>query len=69
VQADPDVIVTGSVDPAGADDHLGRWRQLKSLRAVRRDALRVVDPDTLHRATDRMASGIEALCRQLDALR
>ena len=68
LQADPDAIVTGSVDPVGPD-HLDRWRALKSLRAARDGRLIVVDPDTLHRATDRMADGIEALCLKLDRLR
>lgn len=69
LQADPDAIVTGSVEPGGAD-HLDRWRRLKSLRAGREPArLIVVDPDTLHRTTDRLALGVEALCLRLDALR
>jgi iron complex transport system substrate-binding protein len=67
--ADPDVIVTGSVEPGGGDDHLGAWRRLRSLRTARTGALVVVDPDTLHRATDRMADGVDALCRALDAYR
>lgn len=66
--ADPDAIVTGSVDPTGPDQ-LDRWRALKSLRVAREGRLIVVDPDTLHRPTDRMADGIEALCVKLDRLR
>ncbi len=68
LQADPDAIVTGSVDPAGPD-HLDRWRGLRSLRAAREGRLIVVDPDTLHRPTDRMIDGIETLCLKLDRLR
>ena len=67
LQADPDAIVTGSVDPAGGD-HLDRWRALKTLRAAH-GGLIVVDPDTLHRSTGRMVEGIAALCAKLDALR
>lgn len=68
MQADPDAIVTGSVDPNGPD-HLDRWRQLKTLRAAQGGRLIVVDPDTLHRSTDRIVDGIDELCRRLDALR
>lgn len=69
LRADPDAIVTGSGDPAGADVRLDGWRALKSLRAARQGGLLVVDADTLHRATDRMALGMAGLCRQLDSLR
>lgn len=68
LQADPDAIVTGSVDPKGGDN-LDRWRQLKTLRAARDGRLLVVNPDTLHRSTDRIVDGIEELCVKLDALR
>jgi iron complex transport system substrate-binding protein len=66
--ADPDAIVTGRADPDAADQ-LDLWRQLKSSRAGRLNHLVVVDPDTLHRSTDRMAAGIADLCRQLDRFR
>lgn len=66
--ADPDAIVTGRTEPAGTDP-LDAWRRLKTLRAARDGALITVDPDTLHRATDRMVEGIGQLCARLDALR
>lgn len=68
VQADPDAIVTGSVDPTGPDN-LDRWRRLKSLSATRKGNLLVVDPDTLHRQSDRIVIGTRGLCEQLDAAR
>lgn len=68
VALDPDAIVTGSVDPRGPDN-LDGWRRLKSLRAVRRDNLVVVDPDTLHRQTERVVDGVRELCEKLDAVR
>jgi iron complex transport system substrate-binding protein len=68
VQADPDAIVTGSVDPRGGDNLAG-WRRLKNLRATRQGALVVVDPDTLHRSSDRIVDGARELCEKLDAVR
>lgn len=65
IAAHPDAIVTGRLDPSQPDG-LDRWRALQSMRGT---ALVTVDPDTLHRATDRMAAGTEELCRKLDALR
>jgi iron complex transport system substrate-binding protein len=62
--ADPDVIVTGSVEPAGVDN-LDAWRRLRSLRA----ALVVVDPDKLHRQSMRIVDGTRELCERLDAVR
>jgi iron complex transport system substrate-binding protein len=69
VDADPDAIVTGSVDPGGRDDNLERWRRFDALRATRHGNLVVVDPDTLHRQSDRIVDGTRELCEQLDAVR
>lgn len=63
--ARPDAIVTGRLD-AGKPDGLDRWRGLRSLQGT---ALLTVNPDTLHRATDRMAAGARELCLSLDAVR
>lgn len=68
LQADPDAIVTGSVDPNGPDN-LDGWRRLRSLRAAREGHLFVVNPDTLHRPSPRMADGTRELCVKLDAAR
>lgn len=68
VQADPDAIVTGSIDPRGPDN-LDAWRRLDSLRATRLGNLVVVDPDKLHRQSDRIAEGVAELCESLDAVR
>jgi iron complex transport system substrate-binding protein len=64
LQARPEVIVTGRPGSDGPDP-LERWRRLKSLHA----AFVTIDPDTLHRATDRVAQGAEDLCARLDRLR
>ena len=68
VAADPDAIVTGR-SGRDAPDGLDGWRRLASMKAVRRGALVVVDPDTLHRSSDRIVDGLDALCAKLDALR
>lgn len=68
VRADPDAIVTGSVDPAGPDN-LDLWRGLKALRATREGHVLVVNPDTLHRASDRALEGVAELCAKLDRVR
>lgn len=65
VAARPQAIVTGRLDPA-APDQLDAWRALKSMTGT---ALITVNPDLLHRATDRMAEGTRELCVKLDALR
>jgi iron complex transport system substrate-binding protein len=68
VETDPDAIVTGSVDPAGPDN-LDAWRRLRSLRATQLGNLIVVDPDTLHRQSERIVDGTRELCDRLDGVR
>jgi iron complex transport system substrate-binding protein len=65
IAARPDAIVTGRLDPSQPDG-LDRWR---GLAAMRRTPMFTVNPDRLHRATDRMAEGARELCTRLDALR
>lgn len=65
VAARPRAIVTGRL-AASASDQLDTWRGLASMAGT---ALLTVDPDRLHRATDRMAGGVRELCVKLDALR
>lgn len=66
--ADPDVIVAGWSDSYGQAP-LQAWRRLRALRATREDHLLQVDPDLLHRQSDRVLLGARALCSQLDAVR
>jgi hypothetical protein len=40
-----------------------------ALRAVRTGALITVDPDTLHRSSERVVEGVRELCERLDAVR
>jgi iron complex transport system substrate-binding protein len=71
VAANPDVIVTGRVggDRGSGPDGLDTWRRLTQLKATRTNALLVVDPDTLHRSSDRITQGIQGLCEKLDGVR
>lgn len=68
VAADPDAIVTGR-SGRDAPDGLDGWRRLGQMKAVRRGALIVIDPDTLHRSSDRIVEGLDGLCAKLDAVR
>jgi iron complex transport system substrate-binding protein len=68
VAADPDAIVTGR-SGRDAPDGLEGWRRLGQMKAVRRGALIVIDPDTLHRSSDRIVEGLDGLCATLDAVR
>lgn len=66
--ASPQIVVTGSVEPGGADN-LERWRERKALRARAALQLVVVNPDTLHRGSSRVVEGVQELCTKLDAAR
>lgn len=66
--ADPDAIVAGWSDAYGPSP-LDRWRQFSALRAVRQGHLLQVDPDLLHRQSDRVVIGARELCERLDAVR
>ncbi|MEO7246622.1 MAG: cobalamin-binding protein [Rubrivivax sp.] len=68
IAADPDAIVTSRVDPP-APDPVAIWRPMRALRAARTGQLITVDPDTLHRATERVIDGVGELCEQLDRVR
>ncbi|HSB22421.1 MAG TPA: cobalamin-binding protein [Burkholderiaceae bacterium] len=68
LRADPDAIVAGWSDSYGPAP-LDRWRRLGALRAVRQGHLLQVDPDLLHRQSDRVVLGARELCEKLDAAR
>jgi iron complex transport system substrate-binding protein len=67
--ADPDAIVAGWSDSYGGSGPLAVWRPLQSMRAVRQGHLLQVDPDLLHRQSDRVIGGARELCDKLDAVR
>jgi len=66
--ANPDAIVAGWSDSFGQAP-LNGWRRLRALRAVRENHLLQVDPDLLHRQSDRVVLGARELCEKLDAVR
>ncbi|QJR15714.1 cobalamin-binding protein [Usitatibacter palustris] len=65
---DPAVIV-GAGSPEGEKAFRERWKERPTLRAVRNDAFVYVNGDHFYRPTPRLADGVEALCRGIDALR
>jgi iron complex transport system substrate-binding protein len=68
LQANPDAIVAGWSDSYGSAP-LDPWRRLRALRAVREGHLLQVDPDLLHRQSDRVVLGARELCDKLEAVR
>ena len=66
--ANPDAIVAGWSDSFGQAP-LDSWRRLTALRAVRQGRLLQVDPDLLHRQSDRVVLGAQELSEKLDAVR
>jgi iron complex transport system substrate-binding protein len=66
--ADPDAIVAGWSDSFGQAP-LASWQRLRMLRAARLGHLLQVDPDLLHRQSDRVVLGARELCEKLDAVR
>jgi iron complex transport system substrate-binding protein len=66
--ANPDAIVAGWSDSFGQAPLAG-WRRLRSLRATQLDHLLQVEPDLLHRQSDRVVLGARELCDKLDAVR
>jgi iron complex transport system substrate-binding protein len=67
--ADPDAIVTGWIPEYGGTPPLDAWRRLTALRAVRSGHLLTVNPDLLHRQSDRVLAGAQELCGKLDEVR
>jgi iron complex transport system substrate-binding protein len=66
---DPDAIVTGWIPAYGGTPPLQAWQRLSALRAVRTGQLLSVNPDLLHRQSDRVVAGVQELCEKLDAAR
>lgn len=66
LQANPEVILSGSSDTAAA---LSGWRRFPSLRAVHEHNLLMIDADLLSRAGPCVLDGTEQVCRALDDAR
>lgn len=66
LQADPEVIITGS--DAGTEA-LAPWKKFPQITAVRRDNLFALDSGTLTRGSPRVLDGAEALCDKLETAR
>ncbi|HEX7644469.1 MAG TPA: cobalamin-binding protein [Burkholderiaceae bacterium] len=68
LQANPDVILTGSDGKDGAAA-LAPWKKFPQMTAVRRDNLFALDSDILTRGGPRILDGAEAICGKLDIAR
>lgn len=62
IAADPDVIILLADERKLAAPWLQRWRQFPHLRAVRHEALFVLDSNTLVRPTPAAVEGVRVLC-------
>lgn len=68
IARDPQAILTAGTD-AAARARLDAWRRWPQLAAVQHGALFTVPADEIVRATPRMLTGIEQICRDLDTVR
>ena len=60
----PEIIIVSSME--GKKDYsnvMGKWRQFKSIPAVKRGAIHVIDSNLVDRPTPRIMEGLEALVR------
>jgi iron complex transport system substrate-binding protein len=65
LQANPEVIITGSSE----DGALSDWRRFTRLTAAARNNLFSIESDWMTRNGPRILDGTEALCKQLDIAR
>ncbi|HEA51040.1 hypothetical protein LCGC14_1292050 [marine sediment metagenome] len=68
LEANPDVILTGSVD-GESDDQLDRWRDYSGLSAVEKDNLFFVPASPISRPTPRLLEATRLICEKLDTAR
>ena len=68
LQADPQAILTGSVDGL-SDDQLDDWKNYSGLTAVEKDNLFFVPASPISRPTPRLLEAIEAICKKLEIAR
>ncbi|MGO1462293.1 MAG: cobalamin-binding protein [Marinobacter sp.] len=68
LQADPHVILTGSVEGA-SDDELDHWKDYSEMSAVARDNLFFVPASPISRPTPRLLEASKLICEKLDIVR
>lgn len=68
LEADPQVILTGSVEGA-SDDQLDHWKNYSRLSAVARDNLFFVPASPISRPTPRLLEATRLICQKLDIAR
>lgn len=64
LQADPDAILTGSVDGV-SDDQLDEWKKYAGLTAVEKNNLFFVPASPISRPTPRLLDAIQTVCGKL----
>jgi iron complex transport system substrate-binding protein len=68
LQADPDAILTGSVDGV-SDDQLDEWKKYAGLTAVEKNNLFFVPASPISRPTPRLLDAIQTVCEKLESAR
>jgi iron complex transport system substrate-binding protein len=68
LQADPDAILTGSVDGV-SDDQLDEWKKYAGLTAVEKNNLFFVPASPISRPTPRLLDAIQTVCGKLETAR
>lgn len=68
LQADPHVILTGSVEGA-SDDELDHWKDYSGMSAVARGNLFFVPASPISRPTPRLLEASQLICQKLDIAR
>jgi iron complex transport system substrate-binding protein len=68
LQADPDAILTGSVDGV-SDDQLDEWKKYAGLTAVEKNNLFFVPASPISRPTPRLLDAIQSVCGKLTIAR
>ena len=62
IAADPHIIIASGMS-AERPEWLDDWRQWPQMRAVKDNALYVINPNLIQRATPRLLQGAEAMCQ------
>jgi iron complex transport system substrate-binding protein len=68
LEADPEVILTGSVEGA-SDDQLDHWKSYPKLSAVANNNLFFVPASPISRPTPRLLEASRDICQKLDIAR